>query len=395
MHQFGLEPIILSVDKDYASYFIQDDSLEKEIHPKTLVYKTKSWEVLSVVSKLIGKKNVPVSGFANVDETKPLQKIMRFVRGNLFLPDARKGWNKYALREAGNIIKQHSPEIIITTGAPQSTHLIGQALKKKYGIPWVCDFRDLWTEIYYNDLLYRTKLTIWYDRRLERKALEDCDGIVAVGPGILKLIADKVNKSNRQVVFNGYDDKDFPLDSNPKSPRESKIIRYTGTLTAQYNLDSIFTVLKGIKQRIPEVKVEFYGTLSEHVKVIAEPLDFVQLFPSVSHNEVVQLQTSSDLLLLLNPETKSMDEIIPGKVYEYMKTGKPVLGIGSSTSDANWLLEGSGLGHVFDYSQHQEMIDFSVSALRQTPEENREFIEQFSRENQTKNLVDFLRSTLS
>src|SRR6056297_3000252 len=102
--EFGIEPIILTVDPEYASYPQRDESLEKDIHPELKVVKTKSFEPLSVLSGLFGQKNVPYGGFTNVNKRSFLQTVLRFIRGNFFIPDARIGWNRFDYRAAKEII---------------------------------------------------------------------------------------------------------------------------------------------------------------------------------------------------------------------------------------------------------------------------------------------------
>ncbi|MEJ2628853.1 MAG: hypothetical protein P8078_09880, partial [bacterium] len=152
--EFGIKPYILTVDVKYASYFQVDESLKKDIPPDITVFTTKSFEALNILSTLIGGKNVPYGGFTNVNKRSFLQYILRFIRGNFFIPDARVGWNGFAYRKAKDIIKKYKIDTIITTSPPHSTQLIGLKLKKKFNIPWIADFRDPWTDIYYyNDLL--------------------------------------------------------------------------------------------------------------------------------------------------------------------------------------------------------------------------------------------------
>jgi len=147
LHQLGVQITVITVDPRKASYQLTDDSFLKDIPDDINVIKTNTFEPFNLYKSLGSKKEIPHSGFAN--ETNPgfFQKASRFVRGNFFIPDARRGWNKYAYREAIKVIKNNKIDAIITSSPPHSTQLVGLKLKNKYNIPWVADLRDPWTDI--------------------------------------------------------------------------------------------------------------------------------------------------------------------------------------------------------------------------------------------------------
>ena len=129
--EFGWQPVILTVDPQYASYPQRDESLSSEVSSDCLVYTTKSFEFYNFYKLISGKKEVPYGGFANESKEGTLQKLSKFIRGNFLLPDPRKGWNKYAFRKAVELITQHNIDIVVTTSPPHSTQLIGLKLKQK------------------------------------------------------------------------------------------------------------------------------------------------------------------------------------------------------------------------------------------------------------------------
>ena len=172
--EFGIEPIILTVDENSASYPILDQTLLKDVSPDLKVIKTKSFEILDWYKKIKKTKKVPYGGFASSSQNIGFgEKAMRFARGNFFIPDARIGWNRYALKEALKLIKSEGIETIITTGTPHSTHLIGLKIKQKLSkMQWFADFRDPWTDIFYNDLLMQTALAKKLNAQKEKAVLE-------------------------------------------------------------------------------------------------------------------------------------------------------------------------------------------------------------------------------
>jgi len=144
----GWEPVILTIDPDYAAWPVTDVSHSGEIPDSLRVYKTISTDFFRLYRK--DKTKIPSAGFAG-DGKKGLSGIiLRFIRGNFFIPDPRRGWNRHAFRKACEIIQSTGIKNVITTSPPHSTQLIGLKLKRKYpDINWIADLRDPWTDIYY------------------------------------------------------------------------------------------------------------------------------------------------------------------------------------------------------------------------------------------------------
>ena len=156
LKDFGIDPIVVTVDEKKASYKYIDESfveLVKDIE----VNKTGTWEPLKLYSKLTsGDSNAAIPlGFTGESRPTLFQKLSRAIRGNFFIPDSRIGWNCFAFKEAKKVISENKIDVIITTGPPHSAHLVGLKLKKYFDIPWIADFRDPWTGLYYNKFLYR------------------------------------------------------------------------------------------------------------------------------------------------------------------------------------------------------------------------------------------------
>ena len=144
------------------------------------MYRTKTWEPIKLYQKLVGKKNVPTAGFTNVNQKSTFQKFMNALRSNLFIPDPRKGWVKYAVEKATEVIKSENIATVITSSPPHSTQLIGLKLKKRLGIKWICDLRDPWTDIYYYELLNHSSFSHKQNQKLEKTVLHDADHIVTM-----------------------------------------------------------------------------------------------------------------------------------------------------------------------------------------------------------------------
>lgn len=384
--QLGFEPIVLTVDEKYASYPQIDASLVDDIPENVRVIKTKTKEVLRFYKKVSPSGELPHTGFANERKPNLLQKISRFIRGNFFLPDPRKGWNKYALREASRLIEEEGIETVITTSPPHSTQLIGLELKRRYPhIKWVADLRDPWTDIYYNKELYQTPYSRKKNAEYERSVLENTDAIVTVSRECERNFSSKTRQLLPiSVIPNGYDPDDFALinlDSAEKDSREKFTISYVGALSPVYEIE---TFCRGVKRLTPEqksmLKLRFVGGAHEAAKAAIDKLGVeTEWVGYVSHAEAVKYMVDSDLLLLLLPNQTENKGIVTGKIFEYMASGKPILMIGFPDGDAARIIAPYQQGGVFNFGEFKAVTDFLSSAMQTPPEVKKEAARIYSR----------------
>ena len=388
---FGIRPVVLTVDPAQAEYPVLDHSLEAEIAPELEVYRTNCKGVYDWYKKMTGAKTAPYSGFANEGNPAFLQKIARFIRGNFFLPDARRGWVKYAFAEACRLIEKYGIEAVVTTGPPHSTHLTGLKLKKKYGVKWIVDFRDPWTTIYYNDSLYQTRWAQKINRRYEQSALDACDHLLLVADDreSLKIVSSKIT-----FIPNGFDAVDFCN----KQPSHSDIftICYTGTIAGNYPTAKLIEAF-GALQREITFKLRFVGKVTEHIQkeMIAQLGDSVEFVDFVPHDEAIDFMMSSFVLLLLIPQADNNKFILTGKVFEYLATGRPVLVVGPIENIAARIVRQANAGEAFEYDDAEGMRDFLRRQYQNYitgihPEPDWEVIRQYSRKQLTQRLVDVI-----
>lgn len=355
----GVLPTVITVDPEKATYPQRDESMLAEVHPEVEVIRTNSFEPLQWYARLAGKEKVPYGGFANVSNKGLLSKVSRFIRGNFFIPDARKGWNKYAYRAAKKVIAEKDIDVVITTGPPHSTHLVGLKLKKELGVKWVADFRDPWTDIYYNDLMARTASSEKKDRDLEKNVLDAANLVVANCPSNAALLHEKNGKAPVEVVENGYDAGDF--EGVERQESDTFDIVYTGTMAASYNPGIFIDGLKRFKAQ-SEIKFCWHiaGNIDSEIRSqieLAGLLEYCRFYGYLPHNEVVRLMVNADLLLNLFPETKN-DKGIPGKLFEYLAARQPVLNIGPKDGDAARIIEECANGASFERNEGEEIFQF-------------------------------------
>ena len=167
----GVVPTVLTVDPDQATYPVRDESLLREVPAGVRVIRTATREPFGSYQKLTGRA-VPHGGFANEGAPGFTQQALRFVRGNLFIPDPRRGWNAYALAAVEKLLREGATfDAVLTSSPPHSTQLIGLELQRRHGLCWLADLRDPWTDIYYAKDLHRTAAAAWLDARYERQVL--------------------------------------------------------------------------------------------------------------------------------------------------------------------------------------------------------------------------------
>ena len=394
----GYRPVVVTVDPGKASYPTLDHKLADEVSDGVEVHRTNSFEPLGIYEKGVGKGKVPYGGFANVNTKTPLFKISRWIRGNVFIPDARRGWNKHALAKAEEILSQN-PEIglVITTGPPHSTHLVGLKLKSKYRLQWIADFRDPWTDIYYYDQFLHTPYAKKMDGKYESQVLGAADKVLAVCNSNLELFKSKPSisdPSNVHLIMNGFDERDF--EDEPMCPdRDFLEIVYTGTMADSYNIRPVLEVFGGLD--FPW-RFSIAGKLSpafwEAVKElgISEHINYIGY---VSHRESLELLRCGDVLLHITPDLKGIPPGTSGKLFEYFGAAKPILDVGSLEGDPAVLIREAGNGKTFTRNMAREMSAF-LSEVHHNPETHKNLSKsnlfEFSRRAITDDLIRLIES---
>lgn len=399
--QFGVQPIVITVDEKNASYPVIDNSFEQDISMHLEIIKTSSFEPLDYYQKLSGRKQVPFAGFANETNENWKHEVSRFIRGNFFIPDARRGWNKYAIKAGEKIIESQNIKAIITTSPPHSTQLIGMELKKKYGLQWIADLRDPWTDIYYYRKMNHTFLAKTIDARYEREVLEQADKIVVVSEYIKQLFAQKSKKINLDkiiVIPNGYDEEDFIVKhANPA--KDIIKISYNGTLSNDYPIKPFIEAFKSILDELKGLStmVQFTGSVSEDIKQFIQKAipNNCQFNAHVPHKKSVEILLESDILLLLIPDVAHNEGILTGKLFEYLASENPILCIGPKQGNAAAIIENCHSGMTFEKGDIAAIANYLKSLLiqiqnQQSVKINNQLNSQYSRKNLSKTMAQLV-----
>ena len=350
----GHDVEVLTVSPEKATYPLLDVSLEAEAEGLR-VHRTSARDWFGAYQKLTRRKEVPFSGFANqAGRPGPLQRLSRFIRGNFFLPDPRRGWNGYALSKARQLHAKLPFDTVITTGPPHSTHLIGRALKRQLGVTWWADFRDPWTDIYYYDQFYPTLWARAHDASLERSVLTEADRVVTVSKDLVRLFEEKVPgvRTRCHVLPNGYDPADFSVGLEPNN--DIFTLTYTGTLTLDYPVSLVEAALEQVLSSGTSLRLRLVGRPA--IEFVAAMEDLQKRFTHFQlenlgyrpHAESVRYLQTADALMLLIPDLPNNKGILTGKIFEYLGSGRPIWGFGPTDGDAQEILLQSQAGSLFE-----------------------------------------------
>ncbi len=366
----GVIPYVVTVDPSRASYALLDPTLQDDVDPAVKIFTTSTREPYGMYKALMRKKDIPFGGFANEEKKQTFsQKLMRFVRGNLFLPDARVGWNSFAYKACCALIENEKIDAVITTSPPHSTQLVGLKLKRKYNLPWLADLRDPWTGIYYYDKLYLTAFSRARDARMERNVLENADAVVVVSQDIRRNLLAKSGKLDAEkfhVIPNGFDADDF-AQVQPEPETEGFVVSYTGTLTGDYRLEGFLHAVKKLLSKNAPLRLHITGSMPINIKETIEAAapGKTRFRAHVSHHEAIAQMKAADVLLLVIPDAKGNKGILTGKLFEYLASQRPILCIGPVDGDAADIIRSCDAGDAFDYTQGEAIYAFLEKQLEE------------------------------
>jgi glycosyltransferase involved in cell wall biosynthesis len=350
---FGIQPIVYIPEN--PSYPIIDNALTQEVSNRVIVLKKKIIEPYGLASFISKSKTKKISSgiIPSSNKQSAFERILLWIRGNLFIPDARVLWVKPSVNYLKKYIIENQIDTIITTGPPHSLHLIGLNLKQQLPIRWMADFRDPWITIGYHHQLRLTASSMKKHEALESEVLQTADEILVTSKTTrLEFLKNTVKPIH--VITNGFDTEDVPNQHLDKSFS----LAHIGSLLSERNPLILWQCLAELVKEIPEfgkhLELKLIGTVSDDVMQTINSYDlerFVNLVGYVSHQEALIQQRKSQTLLLIEINSKNTISIIPGKLFEYMASGRPILAIGPLGSDFSEIITQTNTGLFFDYSQ--------------------------------------------
>ena len=355
--EFGWEPVILTVNSPDSP--IEDLSLLDDISPNAKIYKTNALEPFNLYKKITGKKaDDKISSDILVDETKSsfTEKISRWIRLNIFIPDAKIGWIPYAIRRGMKIIEEENIELIFSSSPPHTVQVIAKKLAHKSKLKWVADFRDPWLELIHYQANKRLKFVQSYEAKLEKKVLSKADSLITVSAAIKEMFYNKVNRSDVHVIPNGFDESDIKVSQS--TSKNYFIITYTGIISdTKIPTPLFFAVNKMKSEGIKNIKLIFAGSICEKCFEAVKRFDLEETFEYkgyLPHSESVKLLQEATILLLLIDDIPNNKGILTGKLFEYLGSKKPIFAIGPTDGDANKIIEDTNSGNMVEFDQDEE-----------------------------------------
>lgn len=373
---------------------IRDESLLDNISEKTLVLKQPIREPFQIYSKIFGRSGASTrQGIVSEGKSQSfLEKITIWIRGNLFLPDARRSWVKPSIKFLTNYLENNPVDIVVTTGPPHSIHLIGLGLKNNLGIKWIADFRDPWSQWDVLPRLRTSDYAMRVHRKLEKRVCSSCDLLITVSPRLEKMYAPLCK--HVKTVTNGFD-----FDDNFLSPKSEKFrICHAGLLNETKNIKTFWEVLQalcaeedGFKN---DLEISLAGNISSSIldNLADSPLhDNVVDLGYLSHSDVHKLYRESFVLLLFLNQTPSAPFLLPSKLFEYLHARRFILALGPSESDANDILIELNYDELIDFENYESiklrLMGYYLKYKSGSPAKLGVDIGKYSRESLTKKLA--------
>ncbi len=393
----GWQPSVLTTDEDTFSH--KDESLVKKIPKNLHIIKTSANEPFHLYRKFIGKKDsspLLASEAMSTTNTSLRHKLALWIRLNLFIPDARVGWYFSAVPAGKKFLRSHTMDAIVTIGPPHSAHLIGWKLSKKFNIPHVPILIDPWVDIVYYHNLHRSKFSSSIDIFFERKVLQNAKHVIFVTNTTLSDYHKKYSflQEKSSVLYWGYNEEyfsdRFPTKSleNDDNSKE-KIILHAGNMYDYQNPIALWKCVKNEIANGKKLRLRFLGTLSPAVKKSLEEfslLPFCDFIGFLPYENIVEELYKADYLLVCAAEKRHL----PGKLFEYLRVGKPIIAFGDDNVEVAEMLQLSNSGILFSHNFTGNIFD----AIKNV-QPNIEFAKQFSREKIAEGLSGMLRSIIT
>lgn len=400
--KFNWEPIVLTVEN--GSYPAIDETLLEEIPNDCKVYKCPAIEPFGIYKKFVGIKKdekIPTHVLNKNEKAGLKQNLSRWVRSNIFIPDARIGWINNIVKYGLEIVEKEEPDFILSSSPPHSLQLGAKKLASKSGIKWIADFRDPWTDGFWQKDLNKSAISKKIDLSFEKKVLKSADAIIAVGNSMIDLFKDKVD-NNYHIIQNGYDESDFK--DVVKSDSDKFRIKHSGSVRKMQNPVNLFPAIRNLldSKKISKDKllIEFFGSVHPDIKAEVEKFNLEDVFEFksyVPHTESVKNIVNSEILLLFIPNTPDNKGIITGKIFEYLRTKNTILGLGPTDGDAADILNKTGCGKMFTYTDNLESYieeKYNAWLTNEDIKIDDKVIEDYSREAGTKRLASLMNDIL-
>jgi len=398
LREFGWEPIIHTADG--AEYPVLDEGNFKDVPADCTVIKTKIWEPFNLFKFITGKKKEERIHNVFLEEDKPTlaHKLGIWIRGNIFIPDARKFWIRPSVKNITKYLKENHVDVLFTNGPPQTNHMIAYGVKKELGIPWHADFQDPWTQVDYFPQLMLNPISTRIHKAMEQRVFKNADK-VTICSQTWKGDLESIGAKDVGVIVWGYDEDDFKdihVDLSPKFT-----LSHYGSLGPDRNAKTLWKAFSILAKEDPSfasnLEIELAGFIGHAIIKEIESLGLknnLVLFDHLNRRETLERMHRTQVLLLILNDMPNVNGRLPGKLFEYLASRRPTLVIGPEESDASKIVHGVKAGYTCEFND----LEKTVATVRELYKKfkngkllsNKTDISQYSNRNLTKKLAGYL-----
>jgi glycosyltransferase involved in cell wall biosynthesis len=370
---FDWQPCVLTADEDTFSF--KDESLIKEIDPQLKVSTARALEPFRLYRRFLGKeKDSPLTASETISKTNRSlrHRFAVWMRMNFFIPDARIGWYWNAVRKGIEILRTENIQAIVSIGPPHTTLLVGKKLSELAGIPHIPIFIDPWVDISYYQDFKRSAITLAIDRSFERSVLEKSSQAVFVTESMKENYEERYpqirNKSH--VLYWGYDEDAF-LNYSSKISAHAEILLHAGNLYDHQNPKALWPTLRKEIDKGRNLKIVFVGTVGPEIQQSIQGAglkDHTEYKGFLPYRQVVEEIGKASYLLVCASEKRH----VPGKLFEYLRSGKQILAFGDDNREVRNILTQTQSGMIFplassgkEFFEHVNNFKTDLKVVRQ------------------------------
>lgn len=352
----GWEPVVLTIDKD--TFAQQDLSLAEAVDPSIQVVRARTVEPFDIYRRFLGKDlfaPLTASEVISREVGGMRHRLAIWIRMNLFVPDARVGWYRNAVRAGYGALSENPVDAVLTVGPPHTVHLVGRTLARRFGLPHVPVFIDPWVDIVYYRGFRRNPLTVFLDKALERSVLGSCASAIFVTHTMRTDYVEKYSflGEKSSVIPWGYDEEPFQRLRVPKKKRRGEVLLHAGNIFDYQNPASLWNTIGKLVKNGRNIRLVFVGTVGPGVKAsieehgLAGRTEYRGFLP---YGEMLRELMQATYLLVCATEPRH----VPGKLFEYLRTGKPILAYGNDNREVEDILVRTGGGMLVPFSDGAE-----------------------------------------
>ncbi len=399
LRKFDWEPVIYAPKN--AHYPYTDEGTSKDIPEGLEIIYGRIMEPFRLFKILTGRKlKDPMINplHARNKKSNIPEKLSVWIRANFFIPDARSYWIKPSVRRLTRYLKNNPVDAIFSDGPPHTNTVIACKLRQKFDIPWLADFQDPWTQVDYYHLFPITPRADKKHRKLEQEVFRYADKITIASPTWKKDL-EQIGAKNVDVLYYGYDEEDFSHTHYKLS--DEFIISHAGLMGYDRNpeafLKSILEIINTNDSFKDRFKLILAGIVDYSILDLINHMgltSYVELPGTISKEKAIELTMTSHMLLLPLNKAENNKGRIPGKFYECLRAGHPVIALGPVDSDVNQILRETGQGKCFDYNDVSGIKEFIlenfIHSSDQKGAEVHKDVSAFSVYKQTARLAEYL-----